>query len=638
MIDPSKIILHYVENTEDLFSFKRWLGERKPVLAIDTETSGIIYWRDRVRLVQFGDGEHGWSFNFDAWGGAIIEAINEWEGKFCFHNAAFDVKMLEKWCSRGDLPGVKIPRHRSHDTLAMASVLEPHRFRGLKPMSERWLDYRLSSDEGTLHSAMSANGWNWETVPNDFPPYWVYGGMDAVRTALLYETLYPRVMDQCPRAYELELATTWVVLEMARRGVEIDTDYAKKQMEELNDEVERIKKLVEKEYNVSPGQDEAVIERLSYLTDYKFTKLTESGNRLSLDAEVLEDVVQVTGHPLAAMVLARRRKQRLVSAYLRKLTGDVFNEHNLVAPDGRVHPDIRATGARTGRQSVGDPSLQNLPRAAEVVSGEAEPELWTPAWLDKMRLSDANSVRNSFVATNRGEDHRFVLCDFDQIEARIAASYSADPGLLKAFESDSDFFTSIASEIYQDPNIKKSDPRRQLTKNTVYSTLYGGGPAKIAATAHVDVSEIYGFLDEFNTLYPGLRNLMDSIIDVAKDREKSEGVAYVKSPLTGRIVAADSGDKAYVLMNYLIQSSAAEVMKMKMLEANKRGLGPYMVLSVHDELMLDTPLDQCDDVKIELEDAMRDLDTFSVPLTVGADIAWAWGTKGSSHANTPGVR
>lgn len=592
-----------VTSIDDVIKLKEWMSYRHPFLAVDTETEGLKWWRDRPRLLQVGDERTAWVIPWNLWGGAILEVVRDFEGDLVMHNAKFDVHMFEHWS------GVRLPRHRIHDTRVQAHILDPSRSTGLKYLAAQLVDKKAATSERILHEGMAANRWDWATVPVDYEPYWVYAGVDVVLTSRLHRMLCPKVMEEAPEAYALEMATTWVLMDMERKGVAVDVPYAQEKLDVFQRYVNDCERWCLDNYGVKPGSNAKVIERLRELTGYEFTVRTRGG-ALALDKEVLEDVTDATGHPLAQTVLMRRKMQKLASTYLQNFID--------LSVNGRIHPSFNGApqqreeskrqgyGARTGRMSVSDPSLQNLPRRNNAY----------PA---------AVAVRNCITASTA--DHWLLMCDFDQVEFRLLAHLARDPALIAAF-GEGDFFVNIARQLFDDPTIEKDDPRRQPTKNAGYAKIYGAGIPKFAKTAGIPTHVAQQIMQRLDQLYPGMRQLSAQVDGVARQRFETEGRAYVRSPLTRRPYPCDGLDKTYALVNYLIQGTAAEVLKMKDLELVKAGVGDMLVLNVHDEVILDVRNDDLPEVSRLVGDVMNDHRMFTVPLTASIDTTWRWGEKG----------
>ena len=219
--------------------------------------------------------------------------------------------------------------------------------------------------------------------------------------------------------------------------------------------------------------------------------------------------------------------------------------------------------------------------------------------------------------------------DMDQIEARIFASMSDDAGLTDAFRTadttGGDFFVEIAKQVYREPDFQKSDKRRTLVKSMVYGRLYGAGAAKMAETAGVPVARMQVIAEAMDTAYPGMAAFMKQIESDGWERQKKEGQGYVVTPL-GRRLPADE-NRLYALVNYGIQSAAADVLKQGLVRLDAAGYDSFMVLPVHDEVLVDIPKEYADQALRDIPLLMQDLN-YSVPLTAGADGPFdRWGDR-----------
>lgn len=601
--------LHLVDSVDEASAMMRWLGERPAQtgsIALDTESTGLSPERDGVRLVQVSDDRTGWAIPFDRWSGVAEELVSKWDGRYRMHNATYDVSML-------DSEGIRIDRSKVDDTRLAGHVLEPTASTALKNQASRHVDSRAASLQRALDEFMTK--WTWATVPIEAEGaasiYWQYGALDAILTYQLGDVHLPRVEAEAPKAYELELGVAWVVSNMERRGACIDREYTQKHSDSFLEYIDQVDDWCRSAYGVKPGSNSKIIEILQRETDYEFTVRTDSG-ALSLDKNVLVDVIRRTGHPLAESVLSRRQVQKLQSTYLRR-----FLEYSRW--DGFLHPSINSIGGssksaanpeglygvRTGRMSMDHPNLQQLPRRSEANALAAV-------------------VRNCVVP--RAEGHALVMSDFDQIEMRVLAHLAQDAAMRLAFRSEVDFFTHMARQVYSDESIVKKDSRRQTTKNAGYAKAYGAGAAKFALTAGITLEQAQQFLSMFDRLYPGVREFQTKVDRVQRERFAAEGQAYVKSPLTGRRHVADEG-REYALVNYLIQGTSAEILKMKLLELDAAGLGEYMILPVHDEVILDVPYEVEPYVIDTIRDVMNDYSMLSVPITAGVARGQRWGEK-----------
>jgi DNA polymerase-1 len=232
-------------------------------------------------------------------------------------------------------------------------------------------------------------------------------------------------------------------------------------------------------------------------------------------------------------------------------------------------------------------------------------------------------IRDCVIA---GEGKTLLMVDFDQVELRIMAHLSADPGLAAAFATEDDFFTTLTRGIYQDPSIHKDDPRRQLTKSYVYATLYGAGNDKLATTTGVPLAEIEKLSADFSAAYTGVPALQREIQRRAKERAAVDGFPYSRSPLTNRKFRGEEGSE-YKLVNYTIQGMAAEILKMKLLELDAAGLGDVLRLPVHDEVIVEVDHADVEEAVHILRGVMNDDSLLHIPLTAGVSIGERWGSK-----------
>jgi DNA polymerase I len=600
---------HLIESVDDAAEFMRWLSTKKKV-AFDTESTGLDHDTDHARLVQYGDGRDGWAIPFERWAGVVDDAVKRYEGEYIMHNAPFDWIMMKNG-------GVNIPRHKCHDTRLKAHVLSSTGPLGLKPLAERYVDPRASAAQQTLNDGIGKHGgWTWANVPVTYEPYWVYGALDPVLTYLLDEKLDPLVQAEAPLSYQLELASQWVCEDMARRGVSVDREYTSDLYDKMTDYIDVVTKWCVDYYGVKPGSNDAVAQKLID-EGVRLVKRTDAG-RFSVDKSVLSSIA----HPLAQGVLGRRQAVKISSTYLRHYL-------DLSTRDGRIHPSINtvggtaknpfeqggARGVRTGRMSMDSPNLQNVP----------------------IRTKEGKRIRNCFDARCSARcgcdaSHTWIKCDFDQIEMRLFTHIADDPEMRKLFGGTVDPFLQATRDVFGDVTILKTDDRRQHMKNAFYAKLYGAGVEKFALTAGIrnefgdlDLPVAQAFLTRLDQLYPGIRTLQRSIETEANTRRQREGEAYTRSPLTNRKFTADEG-REYALMNYAVQGTAGEILKMKMVEVDQAGISQYLVLPVHDEFDFDAPHYEVNDVLATLHDIMNDDTLLSVPITATASVGERWGS------------
>ena len=599
----SNVKLHLVDNVDEAEKFLTWLGERRPhnAVAVDIETGelpgnpkkdALSPWHGRIRLVQVGDGETGWSIPWEDWKGVFYQAMDRYDGQIVCHNIAFEARWFDvqsRW---------SLPWHRSHDTMLMAQIINPLESAALKRLTAQYVDNKAAALQTHLDNSLHENGWTWGTVPVNFEPYWAYGALDTVLTMRLFD----RFWKQCGPGgeysipYEIEMAARKIVTRMEINGARVDLDYSQKKFDELNDYGARVRDWGFKTYGKSITSNIQLVSILEGL-GAEITEFTPSGQK-SASADQMKMLLR-DGTPevqqLADVVLKQRKADKLANTYFKN-----FLEGNI---DGIMHPSVKTMGARTGRMSITDPALQTLP------SGDA-------------------TVRRAFLP--KDDNHVILSSDLDQVEFRLTANLSQDQKLIALFQeadrTGGDVFTSIMQQVYADDTLQKSDPRRKLIKGVVYGKLYGAGVTTMALTAGVADAQMKDVVDAFDSNYPGVKKMAAEIEDVGMLRLRSEGTGDVKTR-TGRRLPCDA-DRVYSLTNYLIQSSAAEIFKQNLIKLDQADLTEYLIVPVHDEIVLNAPRDQVEEIKQVVQECMTTRDGWEVPLTAGVDGPFEnWGAK-----------
>jgi DNA polymerase-1 len=603
MTNLDGVQLNFVNSVQEAEKFISWLGERRPhnAIAIDTETGelpgrprndALSPWHGRLRLVQVGDGMTGWSIPWDEWAGVFYEAMGKFDGPIVCHNIAFEARWFDVQ-SRWDMPW-----HRAHDTMIMAQIIDPLGSGALKRLTSQYIDPRAAQLQSVLDEELTKNGWTWGTVPTNFEPYWAYGALDTILTMRLFDQFWEKCGPGKPyaQAYELEMATRKIVTRMELNGARIDLDYSQKKYDELVEYTERVKQWGKDTYGASITSNIQLVKILEGL-GAEITEFTPSGQK-SASADQIK-ALMINGTPeiqqLADVVLKQRKADKLANTYFKNFLTDNVN--------GFVHPSVKTLGARTGRMSITAPALQTLPKGD-------------------------STVRRAFLP--KDDDHVIITSDLDQVEFRMFASLSQDPNLINLFNladaTGSDPFTEIGREIYGDPTMQKSDKRRGLIKGVVYGRLYGAGVAKQALTAGVPEDQMRAVSDAFDIRFPGMTSFQKQVEDVGMRRLRAEGEGYVNT-WTGRRLPCDN-DRVYTLVNYLIQGGAAEVFKSNLVKLDQADLTEYLIVPVHDEIVLNAPREHAEEMKQLVKQCMTTTEGWSVPLTADVDGPLEnWGEK-----------
>ena len=575
-LDNPRLVL--VETWEEAEEFRQWvtdlIASDEPWLGCDTETGGLLWWVEPLRTVQFGTADVGWVLPWDRWAGLIEDTFQRWDRILLFQNAKFDMHFLER-------EGIDVGRHRVHDTRIIAHLTNNVRFNGLKSLAASLVDSDANFLDHELKAGMKTHGWNWRTVPITFPAYWQYAALDPILTYRVWEEHQSELYEFAP-LYDIEITVQQQLTDMEKRGALVDVEYCKDAIMGLESEMDELAERC-RDFDVqSPTSNQQVIKAM--LKDaVVFTKRTEKGN-ISLDEEVLKSL----DHPLAELVIKYRHAKKICGTYLQ-------NFIKLSDKDGYLHPDVNQLGARTGRMSVGRPSMQNLERSS--------------------------LVRDAIIAR---PGHKLVLIDYDQIEYRLMAHYAGMESIREAAIAGVDLHTVTARLIYNVDEVTKE--QRQITKNATFAKIYGAGIETFAETAQIPVVEAETFMAQYDLSNPEVPHFITELIRQVKVREDEEGVAYVTTHY-GRRLRKHKGRGEYVLVNYLIQGTAADVLKEKMMRLSLEGLDDYLIMPVHDELVFDIPEDEIDELVPRLVEAMEEHTRFSVPLTVGVEIVDRWGDK-----------
>jgi DNA polymerase-1 len=578
----------WVGSVDDAQDFLAWLGERRPILAIDTETCGLHWWEPHfTRLVQFGDGQTGWSLDVRNWRGVIetaLAAVRDDHVPTGWWNVKFDYHALEN-------EGLPVPdRRRAHDGYTMHHLLASDERHGLKPVAEATYGDIATVGERMLKVEFARTGTTWATIPTDNPIYWAYGAIDTVITARVLEDMWPHVCASYRDQYEREMAALWVCYGMEARGMRVDPTYSGMVRDEWLEEAASLAEGLQAEGIENPNSNKQITDALER-AGWEPDEFTPHG-AVKLDKAILAMLQREFPGDMAERILHFRRLLKWSKAYLQP-----FEQSG-----GTVHPDIRVLGARTGRMSIANPPLQQLPSKGD----------------------GGKLIRRAVLPQRDGEV--LYATDYDGQELRLHAHYSGSTAMIEAFRQGIDPHTFTASLAYGVEMDEVTKALRDPAKNTRYSKLYGAGNAKIALTAGVPVSVIDDFVVKMDAMFPEERLFAERLEEVAKYRWADEGQPYVMT-WGGRRVAGE-GDKLYALLNYLIQGSCADILKDRLIRLSAAGLADYIVVPVHDELLWSFPADEAAELAHTAAGIMEMRTEFAVPLTVGIDGPLDnWGAK-----------
>lgn len=389
---------------------------------------------------------------------------------------------------------------------------------------------------------------------------------------------------------DFELPLIPVLLRMEKRGIKIDVTFLRKFEVELKSEIERVEKdirtLAGEEFNVASPKQLAVIlfEKLKLPTG----KRTKTG--FSTDNDVLEGL----DHPIAKEVLEFRELSKLKSTYVDGLLTLSASGHD------RIHTHFKQALTATGRLSSVNPNLQNIP----------------------VRTERGQKIRKAFIAE---QGNLLLSADYSQIELRILAHISEDPGLIKAFRDDLDIHTATAAEIFG-VNLKEvSSEQRRAAKAVNFGIAYGQGVFGLSENLGIPRAEAQGIIQRYFEKYKGVQAYIESTTKQAhKDgyvetlfgRRRTIEELHSKSPAIRKF-----GERAAI--NAPIQGTASDLVKKAMIEIERQIPVP-MLLQVHDELIFEDTEAQLHKYVGVIQKAMEGVAELRVPLKVNTKIAVNW--------------
>ncbi len=395
---------------------------------------------------------------------------------------------------------------------------------------------------------------------------------------------------------EMELPLARVLADMERIGFGVDAEgiraFGDSLRSELDGILQSIYEEVGYEFNVnSPKQlGEALFDKLGLPP----RKKTSRG--YSTDAETLESLRPYS--PVIDQILKYRTYAKLLSTYVDGLLA-------AQAADGRVHSTFIQTEARTGRISSTEPNLQNIPIRTELGS----------------------RLRGFFVA---GEGKELVDADYSQIELRILAHITGDEAMQRAFLHGADIHRSTAAKIYHIPESEVTPQLRSASKAINFGIMYGKGAYSLSKDLDVPVKEADNFLKTYLATFPKVDGYMQDCIAHAKEKGYVETLFGRRRALpelaSSNFQVRASGER--MARNTPIQGTAADIIKLAMVHVWQRlrdeKLEARLLLQVHDELIVEAPEAEVEEVKRVLREEMEQVVQYSVPLTTDVGTGKTW--------------
>lgn len=395
-----------------------------------------------------------------------------------------------------------------------------------------------------------------------------------------------KAIDEDKLYYDIEFPLLFVLRSMEREGIYVDRDalirYGQELSVKINGLEERITELAGEKFNINSPKQLGVIlfEKLQLPSGKK----NKSG--YSTSVEVLEKLK--TEHEIVPLILEYRAVTKLKSTYADGLLA-------CISEDGRIHSTFNQKVTATGRISSTDPNLQNLPT----------------------RTALGREIRKVFVPK---DGYIFVDADYSQIELRVMASLAQDENLISAFNENKDIHAITASQVFGVPLEDVDSGLRRKAKAVNFGIIYGISSFGLGQDLDISRQEAKEYIDKYFDTYKGVKSFLDKLVEDAK----SQG--YVKTmfnrirPIpelkSSNFMQRSFGER--VAMNSPVQGTAADIIKIAMIdvynELKERGLKTRLILQIHDELLLEAPLEEAEEVKILLGEKMMKAVTMAVPL------------------------
>ncbi|WP_114662960.1 DNA polymerase I [Polynucleobacter necessarius] len=483
------------------------------------------------------------------------------------------------------------------DTLLESYVLESHLSHNMDSLAERHLGMKTIRYEEVCGKGAHQIGFD----QVDLKIATDYAAEDADITLRLHLELWPQIQESPGLRYvyeTIEMSAMRVLGIMERNGIRINSALLGQQGQQVGKrllELEgEIHQLAGQPFNIqSPKQ---IAEILFVQQELPVIKKTPSGAP-STDEEVLQKLAE--DYPLPARILDYRSLAKLMSTYIEKLP-------RMADPrTGRVHTNFSQATAVTGRLASSDPNLQNIP----------------------VRTEEGRRIREAFIPA---EGCKLLSADYSQIELRIMAHIAEDENLLAAFREGKDVHQATTAEIFGIPLGEVNSEQRRCAKVINFGIIYGMSVFGLASNLGIERSAAQNYIAKYFDRYPGVAQYMERIRLEAREN------GYVETVFGRRLwlpeIKGSNGPRRQgaerAAINAPMQGAAADLIKLAMIAVEgwleREQLKTKLLLQVHDELVLDVPLDEIVLVQAKLPDLMCNVAQLKVPLVVSVGIGDNW--------------
>lgn len=560
------VAIHYIETARDLPAFESFLDENRGILGFDTETTGLHIFGAafRVRTVQFGTATVAYVLPVETDPSIFAAAsatLRDTSRTFVAHNAPFDLLVSH----RTGLATLAELGSRVFDTYVLAHLCDPRTTAdggaglGLKALSTVYVDPNAADTAAGLYEVFrrdykATKVTGWALIDIDHPLYVLYAGLDVVYVSRLLVELSVLIKGNgLSKLAHWEHAVQLVTTRQQARGLLVDTVYTLKLAAELATEADRFRSIAADYGVVNVNSTAQVTEGLLGMGEV-WTEKTDGG-ALSVGKAVLLPMADLDGrewdrlhrrdpNPLADAVVRAKRASKWGGTYAQAFM-DLRDDAD------RIHPFIRSLAARTARMSVSTPPLQQLPSSD-----------WT---IRRAIIADPGQV--------------IIAADYKSMELRVLAALADVPAMKRAIIESHDLHDFTASLIYGDDFTKN---QRRLAKGVGLGKVFGGGATGLAKQIGAPYEQVKFATDRYEIVYPEVSAFSRDL-----QRKARYGAHEVVTPF-GRHLPLDR-DRAYAATNYIVQSTARDLIAAALLRIEAAGLGHHVLLPVHDELVCQAP-------------------------------------------------
>lgn len=532
-------------------------------LAVDTETTSTYWPIARLRTIQLATKDTAYIFPMVRRDLLRDLHLLLREKPLVAHNWKYDAHVLEEHGLGCDI---------EHCTMTLQRLTYPEMRRiGLSESLHRWGLGRFDMS-GALKAHMKEQELTFETIDPADPVMQKYAGADALGVANLFYAMEDLIEGP---VYRREMQMQKVLYDMERRGLPINADYCEQTSVSLAKQSQARIAECQKRFGISLRSTKALRE---FVQAEKVTGLLRSPTgKISLSEE---SILASSGHPVLDLLLEKNSLEKQRVNWIDKFQESCF--------EGRSRTAINPVGATTGRMTASYPPVLTIPRT---------------------------SLARSCIAAPPGR--KLIVIDYSQQELRLIASFTQDKALMAAIES-GDAHSQIAARVFGSGFTAQ---QRQTSKSSVFAIMYGAGSKRLTGLEGFDTGKARDLITAMRKEFPRACSLSGMAQATAID---AKGFAEIRTPF-GRRVRVPSR-QAWILGNHLVQSTGVDVLKRAIIELERAGLGDYLLLPVHDELVFEASDADAEEVARAASRIMQNHE-FTLPLTTEASIVQSWGEK-----------